>query len=145
MKERASAPGGCWKVQGIRLHQAREAHDDGSIRRQAGRRDGPALATDYTADMAWSPDSRRLATAHAGEVLRIWDAGSGALLGTLVPLADGWAVLHDDNRYAYHGTVRGEFWWTVGLARFEPGELDPYHPRLCRVDVGTPLPGPSPR
>jgi transposase len=33
MKERASAPGGCWKVQSIRLHQAREAHDDGSIRR----------------------------------------------------------------------------------------------------------------
>jgi hypothetical protein len=31
MKERASAPGGCWKVQSIRLHQAREAHDDGSI------------------------------------------------------------------------------------------------------------------
>jgi transposase len=26
MKERASAPGGFWKVQGIRLHQAREAH-----------------------------------------------------------------------------------------------------------------------
>jgi hypothetical protein len=26
MKERASAPGGCWKVQGIRLHQAKEAH-----------------------------------------------------------------------------------------------------------------------
>src|SRR5258708_39524346 len=31
MKERASAPGGCWKVRSIRLHQAREAHDDGSI------------------------------------------------------------------------------------------------------------------
>src|SRR5215471_18577456 len=44
MKERASAPGGCWKLQGIRLHQVREAHDDGSIRRPAGRRDGPAPA-----------------------------------------------------------------------------------------------------
>src|SRR6185437_6284562 len=44
MKERASAPGGCWKVRSIRLHQAREAHDDGSIRRPAGRRDGPAPA-----------------------------------------------------------------------------------------------------
>ena len=44
MKERASAPGGCWKVQSIRLHQAREAHNDGSIRRQAGRRDGLAPA-----------------------------------------------------------------------------------------------------
>jgi hypothetical protein len=31
MKERASAPGGCWKLASIRLHQAREAHDDGSI------------------------------------------------------------------------------------------------------------------
>ena len=31
MKERASAPGGCWKLRSIRLHQAREAHDDGSI------------------------------------------------------------------------------------------------------------------
>ena len=44
MKERASAPGGCWKVQSIRPHQAREAHDDGSIRRPAGRRNGPAPA-----------------------------------------------------------------------------------------------------
>jgi hypothetical protein len=30
MKERASAPGGCWKVQSIRLRQARGARDDGS-------------------------------------------------------------------------------------------------------------------
>jgi len=111
--------------------------DDGSL--------AYTLAAGYTAGMAWSPDSRKLATAHAGEVLRIWGAGSAAPLGTLVPLADGWAVLYEDNRYAYRGTVRGEFWWTVGMARFEPGELDPYHPALRRVEVGTPLSEPSPR
>src|SRR6185437_10725029 len=33
MKEPASAPGGCWKLQSIRLHQAKEARNDGSIRR----------------------------------------------------------------------------------------------------------------
>jgi hypothetical protein len=31
MKERASAPGGCWKLASIRLHQVLEAHDDESI------------------------------------------------------------------------------------------------------------------
>jgi hypothetical protein len=31
MKERASAPGGCWKLRSIGLHQAMQAHDDGSI------------------------------------------------------------------------------------------------------------------
>ena len=41
MKERASAAGGCWKVQSIRLHQARTDHDDGNIQRPAGRRDRP--------------------------------------------------------------------------------------------------------
>lgn len=79
---------------------------------------------------AWSPDSERLATGHYNNTVRIWHAATGTLLMTSVPLADGWTVLYDNNRYSRDGTIRGELWWSVGLARFEAGELEPYIPEL---------------
>jgi WD40 repeat protein len=43
----------------------------------------------------------------------------------LVPLPDsGWATLHGDDKYRLHGDPAGRFWWSSGLCRFEPGELD---------------------
>ena len=56
-------------------------------------------------------DSRRLATAHADQILRIWDAGSGGLLGTLVPLTGGWAVLLASATWRTSGAASG----TAGL------------------------------
>jgi WD40 repeat protein/uncharacterized protein YjbI with pentapeptide repeats len=82
---------------------------------------------------AWSPDSGRLAVGYDNNTVRIWHAATGTLLTTSVPIADGWAVLYDNNRYAHDGTIRGELWWTVGLARFEARELEPYIPELRRV------------
>src|SRR5215469_12531604 len=61
MKERASAPGGCWKLQRIRLHQARrptmtEAYD--------GRRVvGMDLHRHRSVLVRMTEDGRRLATA----------------------------------------------------------------------------------
>jgi len=45
----------------------------------------------------------------------------------------------DGFTYKYAGTPNGEFWWSVGLCPFGPGELDPYYPQLRRLPLGTPL------
>jgi hypothetical protein len=40
-------------------------------------------------------------------------------------LADGgWAVFYNDHHYRLEGHPAGRFWWSAGLCRFEPGELD---------------------
>ncbi len=45
----------------------------------------------------------------------------------LIDLPDGgWAAFHGDHRYELNGNSAGRFWWTAGLCRFEPGELDGY-------------------
>jgi len=89
--------------------------------------------------VAWSPDSQRLATGYGDNTVRIWNAAAGTLLATLVPLTDGWAVLHGSDRYAHSGTLHGEIWWTIGLTRFEPGELEPYQPQIRQVPISTPI------
>jgi hypothetical protein len=43
----------------------------------------------------------------------------------LLGLPDGgWAVFSGHRRYSLVGEPAGRFWWTAGLCRFEPGELD---------------------
>jgi hypothetical protein len=90
--------------------------------------------------VAWSPDGTQLASGSDGHDIRIWSVTEGVLLGILVALADGWAVLGSDGfTYKYAGTVNREFWWSIGLCPFGPGELDPYYSRLERLAIGTPL------
>jgi WD40 repeat protein len=36
----------------------------------------------------------------------------------------GWATFWEDHRYRLVGDPAGRFWWSSGLCRFEPGELD---------------------
>jgi hypothetical protein len=83
---------------------------------------------------------RRLATASDDGTVRLWDPAAGRLLATLLDLDDGgWVALSDDGRYKLGGTPNGEFWYTIGLCRFEPGELDPYFPQLRKLPADAPL------
>ena len=87
--------------------------------------------------VAWSPDGTRLAVS-SGSSVTLWQAATGTLLGTLVPLEDGWAVIGADGfSYKYAGTPNGRFWWSVGLCPFAPGELDHYFPQLRHLPTGT--------
>lgn len=97
--------------------------------------------TDWVSALAWHPNGHHLATASRDGAIRIWDITSGTPLSTLLPLQDGTAVFDATGLiYKVDGTVNGEFWWSIGLCRFEPGELDPYLPELRRIPWNAPIP-----
>jgi hypothetical protein len=52
----------------------------------------------------------------------------------LVPSAEGWTAYTPDGRYKYAGDPAGSVWFTVGLCRFELGELDEFLPNIRRLE-----------
>lgn len=56
----------------------------------------------------------------------IIDLQTGKHVATLARLMDGLVGIRPDGRYRIAGDVGGRFGHTIGLCRFEPGELEPY-------------------
>jgi len=76
--------------------------------------------------VCFSPDGARLASGADDNTIRVWDVESGRCLAVLVHLPEGWVAHTPEGRYKLGGETSGLFWHSIGLCRFEPGELDPY-------------------
>jgi hypothetical protein len=75
--------------------------------------------------LAFSPDNKYIATATDGYVAILTADPDLSVTRRLLGLPDGgWAAFEGDLRYRLHGDTAGLFWWSSGLCRFEPGELD---------------------
>ena len=79
----------------------------------------------------FSPDGARLASGADDHTIRIWDVESGRCLAVFVHLPDGWVAYTPEGRsrcgcYKLGRETAGLFWHSIGLCRFEPGELDTY-------------------
>jgi hypothetical protein len=76
-----------------------------------------------------SPDGTTYAAALADGSIALLPAdpvSSAPVIRLLGLPGGGWAVFHGEHRYRLHGDPAGTFWWSSGLCRFEPGELDGY-------------------
>ncbi|MFB9630293.1 NACHT and WD40 repeat domain-containing protein [Nonomuraea helvata] len=92
--------------------------------------------------VAFSPSGDLLASAGDDGGVIVWDVGSGAppaRRATLLGLPDGWVALSPDGRYKQMGEASGQFWFVVGMRRFEPGELDAYLPSVRQVPLNEPF------
>jgi WD40 repeat protein len=91
--------------------------------------------------VAFSPDGRLLATVGDDGTARLWEVSTHGELAALysAPM-DGWAVITPDGRGKAYGELGSATWWSVGLRRFEIGELEEFDPTIRRRR-DDPIPG----
>ncbi|MET7768988.1 TIR domain-containing protein [Nocardia sp. NPDC005366] len=94
--------------------------------------------------LTFSPAGRWLASGGDDGNVIVWATGAqpaepAAVHAVLLGLPEGWAALAPDGRYKFEGNIAGQFWYVIGMSRFETGELDPYVPEVRRLASDDPF------
>ena len=94
---------------------------------------------DDVLSVAFSGEGAILVSTSGNGISRFWEASTGNLLATCLIRRDGAVAFRPDGHFRSAGDVGGAFWHSIGLCRFEPGELDPYLPQPLRLADDEPL------
>ncbi|MCT9930561.1 TIR domain-containing protein [Planotetraspora sp. A-T 1434] len=94
--------------------------------------------------VAFHPSGDLLASAGDDGVAILWDVASWTPRATLLGLPEGWAAFAPSGLYKVEGDVAGQFWYVIGMCRFDLGELDEYLPEVRRLALDEPFTPPSP-
>ncbi len=90
--------------------------------------------------VVFSADARALVTVARDGIIRYLDTATGAALADRVPLSDGGlATLRADGCYRIDGEASDHLWWSVGLRRFNAGELDARFAHIQRLPDNAPI------
>jgi len=73
-----------------------------------------------------SPDERTLFCAAGPGVVLVFDLKTGSRVATLAKFKDGLVAYRPNGQYRIIGDIAGRFGHSIGLCRFDPGELMPY-------------------
>ena len=77
--------------------------------------------------VTWSPDGRFLTSNGGDGTLRIWNSTTSACLAVYVETPNGSIVYRpSDGRYRVDGDPAGRVAYSIGLARYERGEMDEF-------------------
>lgn len=87
--------------------------------------------------LAFSPDGTLLASGSEDGSTRLWKVNGNRISRSIVllGLAEGWAATDGAGRYKFEGETAGAFWHTVGMSRFEKGELNNYLEEVRRLPL----------
>ncbi|WP_433324822.1 TIR domain-containing protein [Spirillospora sp. CA-294931] len=88
--------------------------------------------------VTFGPDGTLLASAGDDGAIILWDVtdpSAPARKATLLGLAEGWAAVSPDGRYKWEGNAASEFWYAIGMCRFDPAELSPYLPEVRQLPL----------
>ncbi|MEW9531421.1 TIR domain-containing protein [Microbispora sp. NPDC049125] len=89
--------------------------------------------------VAFHPAGDLLASAGDDGVVILWDVATRERRATLLALPEGWAAFAPGGHYKLEGDVAGQFWYVIGMCRFEPGELDDYLSEVRRLALDEPF------
>jgi WD40 repeat protein len=89
--------------------------------------------------LAFTPDGVRMLSSGDDGRIRVWEVATRRFLGWIAVGPNGRVYVAPDGSHHVEGDVRGWFWLSDGVHRFEVGELDRWIPGL-RIRGDEPFP-----